>query len=511
MLQRMSGLMLALGTILGAQTAQAQCATCGNPALTAGASDLGKALGEDVVETTALTLSASYSFTQFDDFIDESKGHGPADLGDVDLGADYKLQLHVFVVNAEVSHPVGLAASLAIPYGIAAYTKDGEDGSDPGLADIETRLRMDMNKLFGMWNKGAKPRLNISLGAVAPTGAFVASSDIASTDRYVSLGRGVPWGLAEFDLRGYTKSGAGWYVSGGLRKALQVYEGLNEYKFDWGNEYRLSVGGSGQIIPKKMGFGLGLDWNVRGTSLAEGVEFPNGGGQDITASGTLQGRLPGGLMGSIGLRYPLIYRVRGIQVIPDPNVFAGIAYRIGGSKTVKKGGAVPAPPKPNVLPGEVPTDPVLLALLGDNKVTIIDYWAEWCVNCMRLMPHIKAWERNNPQTTVAKMDATKWDVEAFKRFLPATPELPALDIYGADKKLIIRLGGTDVFKFRDYLPKGSDNGYPEGWKGPGEAGADKDSEEAKSDKPQSPTVAKPQAVTVDEAAATDALTTTESP
>jgi thiol-disulfide isomerase/thioredoxin len=450
MLQRMSGLMLTLGTILGAQTAQAQCATCGNPALTAGASDLGKALGEDVVETTALTLSASYSFTQFDDFIDESKGHGPADPGDVDLGADYKLQLHVFVVNAEVSHPVGLAASLAIPYGIAAYTKDGEDGSDPGLADIETRLRMDMNKLFGMWNKGAKPRLNISLGAVAPTGAFVASSDIASTDRYVSLGRGVPWGLAEFDLRGYTKSGAGWYVSGGLRKALQVYEGLNEYKFDWGNEYRLSVGGSGQIIPKKMGFGLGLDWNVRGTSLAEGDEFP-------------------------------------------------------------KGDAVPAPPKPNVLPGEVPTDPVLLALLGDNKVTIIDYWAEWCVNCMRLMPHIKAWERNNPQTTVAKMDATKWDVEAFKRFLPATPELPALDIYGADKKLIIRLGGTDVFKFRDYLPKGSDNGYPEGWKGPGEAGTDKDSGEAKSDKPQSPTVAKPQAVTVDEAAATDALTTTESP
>ena len=48
--------------------ARAQCATCGNPALTAGASDLGKALGEEVVETPALTLSGSYSFTNFDKF-----------------------------------------------------------------------------------------------------------------------------------------------------------------------------------------------------------------------------------------------------------------------------------------------------------------------------------------------------------------------------------------------------------------------------------------------------------
>ena len=40
--------------------------------------------------------------------------------------------------------------------------------------------------------------------------------------------------------------------------------------------------------------------------------------------------------------------------------------------------------------------------------------------------------------------------------------MPALDIYGADKRLIIRLGGTDVFKFREHLPAGVDKGYPEG-------------------------------------------------
>ena len=96
----------------------------------------------------------------------------------------------------------------------------------------------------------------------------------------------------------------------------------------------------------------------------------------------------------------------------------------------------------------MPKDPELLKVLGDNQVTIIDYWAEWCVNCMKLMPYIDAYKENNPHIKVVKWDATKWEVEQFKRFLPATPELPALDIYGADKRLIIRLGGTDVLKFR---------------------------------------------------------------
>jgi hypothetical protein len=85
---------------------------------------------------------------------------------------------------------------------------------------------------------------------------------------------------------------------------------------------------------------------------------------------------------------------------------------------------------------------------------------------MKLMPYIDAWKKQNPHVTVAKVDATKWEVDAFRRFLPATPELPAVDIYGPDKKLIIRLSGMAVFNFRDHLPKGVDKGYPEGWTPP---------------------------------------------
>ena len=70
MLQRFSGVLLVVSAMTWSQPAHAQCATCGNPALTAGASDLGKALGEEVVATPALTLSGSYSFTNFDEFQD---------------------------------------------------------------------------------------------------------------------------------------------------------------------------------------------------------------------------------------------------------------------------------------------------------------------------------------------------------------------------------------------------------------------------------------------------------
>lgn len=482
MLYRFSCLTTFAFALTWSQSANAQCATCGNPALTAGASDLGKALGEEVIETVALTVSGSYSFTNFDDF-QNADGDilSPSDAG---LNEDYFLTLNVFVLNAEVSHPVGAALSVALPYGIAGFKNEREEGSDRGLADVESRLRLDLNKLVGFWDQGTDPRLNVSLGGVAPNGEFIASTDIATADRYVSLGRGVAWGLAEFDLRGYMENGAGWYLTGGLRTALSAYES-DGYKFEWGDEYRLSVGGSYQVIPKTMGIGLGVDWNQRSMSKENDLEFANGGGQDITANMTVQGRLPGNLMASVGLRYPLWREVVGTQVISDPNVFGGIAYRFGGSKVVKKEGSA-AMPKPNVLPGEIPKDPELLKVLGDNQVTIIDYWAEWCVNCMKLMPYIDAFKKNNPHVTVVKMDATKWEVEEFKRFLPATPELPALDIYGADKRLIIRLGGTDVFKYRDHLPEGVDKGYPEGWEPPAEKENKKDTE-AKQEAPKAET------------------------
>jgi thiol-disulfide isomerase/thioredoxin len=226
--------------------------------------------------------------------------------------------------------------------------------------------------------------------------------------------------------------------------------------------------------------------------------FPSGGGQDISASLSLQGRLAKGFSGALGLRYPVFQQMTGdvddnaVQMVSDPSLFAGISYRLGGSKVVKK--ASPGLPKPSVAKGEIPKDPEIFKLLGDGQVTIIDYWATWCPNCMRLMPYIDAWKSNNPGVTVAKVDATKWEVAQFQRFLPALPELPALDVYGTDKRLIIRLGGPDVFKFRDYLPKGVDKGYPEGWeppkaKTPGSEKAGVDEPETPAEKPADPPAA----------------------
>ena len=62
----------------------------------------------------------------------------------------------MFVLNAEVSHPVGAALSLALPYGIAGFKNESEEGSDPGIADIEG-ARFDLNKLLGFGRKGRSP------------------------------------------------------------------------------------------------------------------------------------------------------------------------------------------------------------------------------------------------------------------------------------------------------------------------------------------------------------------
>ena len=119
-------------------------------------------------------------------------------------------------------------------------------------------------------------------------------------------------------------------------------------------------------------------------------------------------------MASLGLRYPVWREVVGTQVISDPSVFGGIAYRFGGSKVVKKEGGAELP-KPNVLPGEVPKDPELLKVLGDNQVTIIDYWAEWCELHEVDAVHRRL-QREQPTHQSGQMGRNEVGVEQFKRF-----------------------------------------------------------------------------------------------
>jgi thiol-disulfide isomerase/thioredoxin len=444
-------------------TAKAQCATCGNPALSGAGSDLGDAFGEGAGDPVwSVSTSLNYSYSSFSNFIDGDNGNKPADpayLRSLNIDEGYNLGLNLGVLSLDVGLPIkpgGLGMTLVLPYGAATVERPAGPQTDLSWADVELRFRSNVSRLLGMDRKS--PNIGLSFGLVSPTGEFLTSGDtVQATDQYVSLGRGVYWGVLDSTVT--TRVGDySVFLNGNYRSPLNVYEAANQqYRYNWGDEARATVGATGQLIKGKLGGVLSAEYSWRGAgwewqtaSDEDGKEFKNTGGSGVALSAVLQGKLTDSLSGNAALRFTAANWVNGVQFAPSPSFSVGISHR-WAQKRVKK--AKPNLPKPSIAVGEKPKDPEIAKLLVPGKITVVDYWAEWCVNCMKLKPVIEERLAHFPDVVLTKVDATKWEVEEFVRFLPATPELPAVDIFGRDGRLIIRLGGEACFDYEKHIPK----------------------------------------------------------
>lgn len=82
----------------------------------------------------------------------------------------------------------------ALPFGTLATRSLAERRTDSGVGDLEIRVRQSLRRYV-------RPvALGVALGAVAPTGPYVAragAANLAPEASYLTLGRGVPWWIGE--------------------------------------------------------------------------------------------------------------------------------------------------------------------------------------------------------------------------------------------------------------------------------------------------------------------------
>jgi copper chaperone CopZ len=94
--------------------------------------------------------------------------------------------------------------------------------------------------------------------------------------------------------------------------------------------------------------------------------------------------------------------------------------------------------------------------LAPGKITIVDFYAEWCGSCRVLGPRLERLLLGNPRLALRKIELPTWESESARQ---ATREfglagLPYVRVYGPDGKLLGAVAGNQSDELQKLIRKG---------------------------------------------------------
>jgi thioredoxin 1 len=91
----------------------------------------------------------------------------------------------------------------------------------------------------------------------------------------------------------------------------------------------------------------------------------------------------------------------------------------------------------------------LAKVLVPGKVTVIDFWAEWCHPCIHIAQALSGLAAQHDTLAVRKVEVPDFDEPVAVEHLKGESALPIVWIYGPDGKLITKLIGTSEEQVRE--------------------------------------------------------------
>lgn len=412
-----------------------------------------------------------YNYSRFSDVLQGDTG--------VSDPFERSMELHLFLLSLSATFDVGTGLSVALPLGVLQAEAGAVKSSVEGLGDMEVRATQD----FGVLLRGTlrrPPILRIGVGLALPTGETGAPTAVAGdetavaftgtgapgdvTSIYAALGRGATWLLADAEIVWPVVSWSA--VIAAVRTRTAVDEGSNHIR--WGADVRSSLGATFMVAQELLHMGLTFDHQWRGQNEElHGADYElilNSGGHWVTVTPSVTATPVPGFELGVSARVPVYRNVEGVQLVEGFNMMVSIGYG-GGVGEVP--GVPRQPDREHVRSGDVTVAIdggrafALEDILAPGRVTLVDWYADWCVPCKKLDRQLRVFSADRPDVAVRKVDIVDWETPAAG-LLSGVAGLPVLDVHGPDGGLIIRLVGDEVFTFPAHVPPPGTDREPPG-------------------------------------------------
>ena len=99
--------------------------------------------------------------------------------------------------------------------------------------------------------------------------------------------------------------------------------------------------------------------------------------------------------------------------------------------------------------------PALEAHAVPGKVTLFDFYADWCAPCRKIDAHVFTKMKTRDDIALRKLNVVSWDTPVAKRYLANVPSLPYVVVFGKDGKLATAISGFDLAALDAAIEEGS--------------------------------------------------------
>lgn len=343
------------------------------------------------------------------------------------------IDVHLGTAQLHLAAPTATTLDLQLPFGSLFTRSIAERRADHGIGDLELRVRQSL----GPWLRS--PAIGVSAGVVLPSGDYVARSgaaNLAPEASYLTLGRGVAWWLAEADSRVTVGQRTSLFVQLAGRGPLS----RTEDGFAWGTELRATAGAQVSGVTSWLSLVVSSDVQWRdGASEPDPFSMgrltsSNAGGTQWSLAPAAVVTLPGDLSVIAGVRIPLFIDVVGNQLVPQTGGFIAVSY----TRRITPRRVAPAAPQ---------TLPVT------GQLTVVDYWATWCVPCVEISRSLAAAAPRWPDVKIVKVDASEWPNDTGPALPTGATGLPAIEIFDRTGVRAILLVGAEALRVVEAVDK----------------------------------------------------------